>query len=181
VILDASRNKQLLGAGPVGIQQRAELVAGRGLGRDLVVTQPHQGLQLAGDPVHRLESAQPVAVGAQVLSQLVAVAGVGLGSRGTPPRPGGVKRAGVDRDDRMAGGQQPGHNDPVAAFDGHGQVGGITTLGQLREDGVEVVLGVAQRPAVDDRADRVEDGHGMAGAGPVPPDKQHGCPPLGRR
>jgi hypothetical protein len=100
----------------VGIQQRAELHAGRGLGLDVVVTPPHQGLQLAGDPVHRLEAAQPVAVGAQVLSQLVAVAGVGLGAGGTPPRPGGMKRAGVDRDDRVAGGQQPGHDTPVAAL-----------------------------------------------------------------
>jgi hypothetical protein len=164
-----------LGAGPVGVQQRAELVAGRGLGLEVVVAQPDQGLQLAGAGVHRLEPAQPVAVGARVLGQLVAVAGVGLGAGGAPAGPGGVERSRVDRDHGVAGGDEPVDDQAVAALDGDRQVGRVAVLGQPREGGVEVVLGVVDRPAVDDRAGGVEDGYGMAGAGPVPPDEQQGC------
>jgi hypothetical protein len=67
----------------VGVQERAELHAGRGLGGNLVVAQPDQRLQLAGNWVRRLEPAQPVAVGAQVVRELVAVTRVGLGAGGT--------------------------------------------------------------------------------------------------
>jgi hypothetical protein len=49
--LGGQPEEQLLGAWPVGLQQRAELVAGGGLGREVVVAQPDQGLQLAGDRV----------------------------------------------------------------------------------------------------------------------------------
>jgi hypothetical protein len=54
--LGGEPTEDVLGAGPVGVQQRAELVAGGGLGRDVVVAQPHQGLQLAG---HRVGWFQP--------------------------------------------------------------------------------------------------------------------------
>ena len=153
----------------MGVQQRAELVAGRGLGRNMVVAQPDQGLQLTGDRVGRLESAQPMAVGAQVVGELVAVAGVGLGTGGTPPRPGGMERARVDRDDGVPGGQQPVHDQTVAAFDRHGQVRGVAVVGQPGQDRVQVLLGVLEHPAVDHPAGGVEDGHGMTGARPVPP------------
>lgn len=43
--LGGEPEEDLLGAWPVGIQQRAELVAGRGPGRDVVVAQPYQRLQ----------------------------------------------------------------------------------------------------------------------------------------
>jgi hypothetical protein len=46
--LGAEPGEDLLGAGPVGVQQGAELVAGRGLGCQVIVTQPRQRLQLAG-------------------------------------------------------------------------------------------------------------------------------------
>jgi hypothetical protein len=112
--LGGEPEQDLLGAWPVGIQQRAELVAGRGPGRDVVVAQPDQRLQLPGGRVHRLEPAQPVAVGAQVVGQLVAVAGVGLGAGSAPAGPGGMERARVDRDDRVSGGDEP-VNDQASA------------------------------------------------------------------
>ena len=55
----------------------------------------------------RLETAEPVAVGAEVVGQLEAVTGVGLGSGGPPAGPGGMERVRVDRHHRMPGGQQP--------------------------------------------------------------------------
>jgi hypothetical protein len=82
--LGGQPEEQLLGAGPVRVQERAELHAGRGLGGNMVVAQPDQGLQLTGTRVHRLQPAQPVAIGAQVVRELVAVTGIGLGPGGTP-------------------------------------------------------------------------------------------------
>jgi hypothetical protein len=122
--LGGEPEEQLVGGGPVAVQQCAELVAGGGLGRDVVVAGSHQGLQLAGDGSYRLEPAQTMAVGAQVVGQLVAVTGIRLGSCGTPAWPGGVEGAWVDWNDGVAGGQQPVDHHAIAAFDRHRQVGG---------------------------------------------------------
>jgi hypothetical protein len=55
--LGGQPEEQLLGAGPVSVQQRAELHAGRGLCGNMVIAQPDQRLQLAGDRVRRLQPA----------------------------------------------------------------------------------------------------------------------------
>jgi hypothetical protein len=157
----------------VGVQERAELQAGCGLGRHMIVAQPDEGLQLAADRIWWLQPAQPVAVGAQVVGQLVAVARVGLGAGGAPARPGGVERARVDRDDRVPGGQQPGDDEALAALDRHRQVGGAAVGGEPGQDRVQILLGVAHSPAVHDRAAGIDDGYGMAGAGrPAPTSSQ---------
>ena len=52
-----------LRAGPVCLQQGPELVAGRGAGPHMVLAQPHQGLQLPGGRIHRLQPPQPMAIG----------------------------------------------------------------------------------------------------------------------
>jgi hypothetical protein len=67
-----------LGSGPVRVQEGAELVAGRGAGTQVVLAQPHQSLQLLQARVGWAQPAQPVPVGAQVVGELVAVAGIGL-------------------------------------------------------------------------------------------------------
>jgi hypothetical protein len=82
--LRSQPGKDLLGTGPVGLQQRTELVAGRDLGLDVVLAQPDQGLKLPGGLVQRLQPPQPVAIGAQLVGQLVAVTRVGLGPGGAP-------------------------------------------------------------------------------------------------
>ena len=158
----------------MGIKQRAELVAGRGPGRDVVVAQPYQRLQLTGGRVHRLEPAQPVAVGAQVVGQLVAVAGVGLGAGSAPAGPGGMERARVDRDDRVSGGDEPVNDQALSAFDRYGQRGRVVVGGQPSQQRLKVVLGVTHCPAAHDRPGGIEDRHGMAGASPVPSDEQQG-------
>ena len=53
------------------IEQRAKLVARRGLGSDVVIAQPHQALQLAYSGIDGLQAAQSVAIGAQVIGELV--------------------------------------------------------------------------------------------------------------
>ena len=68
----------------VGVQQRPQLVTGGGAGTDMILTQPDQGLQLPQAWVEGLEPAQPVPVGAQVVSQLVAVTRIGLGPSSAP-------------------------------------------------------------------------------------------------
>jgi hypothetical protein len=42
--LGGQPEEQLLGAGPVSVQERAELVTGRGLGGNMVIAQPDQRL-----------------------------------------------------------------------------------------------------------------------------------------
>jgi hypothetical protein len=49
--------EDLLGAGPVGLQQRAKLVAGRGLGGHMIVTQPRERLQLPGSGIQGTQPA----------------------------------------------------------------------------------------------------------------------------
>jgi len=63
----------------------------------VVIAEPDELLQVAGRLVGQGESAEAVAFGAQVVGQLVAVTGVGLGSAGSPTGAGGVERVGVDR------------------------------------------------------------------------------------
>jgi hypothetical protein len=155
----------------VGLQQRTELVAGGGLGLDVVLAQPHQGLELAGGFVRGLQPPQPVAVGAQVVDQLVAVTRVGLGPGGAPAGPGSVEGAGVDRHDRVAGGQQPVDDQPAGLLDRHRQLVGLAVAGQPREGVGQSCLGVGRCPAVDHGAGIIEDGHVVGGAGPVPANK----------
>jgi hypothetical protein len=78
-----------LGARPVGLEQGAELVGGGGLGLQVVRAQARDGLQVQGGGIGGLPAAQPVAVGAQVLGQLEAVAGVG-GGLGRAPAGSGI-------------------------------------------------------------------------------------------
>jgi hypothetical protein len=169
--LGAEPREDLPGAGPMSLQQGAELVAGGGLGLYVVFAQPDQGLELAGGGVQGSQSAQPVAVGAQVVGQLVAVAGVGLGPGRAPAGPGGVERGGVDRHDRMAGGQQPVDDQPAGLLDRYGQLVGLAVAGQPRERVGQSGLGVGWCPVVDHGAGVVDDGHIVGGAGPVPANK----------
>ena len=60
------------------LEQGAELVAGRGAGPHMVLTQPHQSLQLLEACVGWVQPAQPMPVGTQIVGELVAVAGIGL-------------------------------------------------------------------------------------------------------
>jgi hypothetical protein len=155
----------------VGLQQRAELVAGRDLGLDVVLAQPHQGLELAGGVVQRLQSPQPVAVGAQVLGQLVAVTRIGLGTGGAPAGPGGV-----DRHDRVAGSQQPIHDQPAGLLDRHWQLLGPAPASQPDHRFAEACLGVWRCPVVGHGAGVVDHGDVMGGTGPVPADNIDGAP-----
>jgi hypothetical protein len=169
--LGGQSGEDLLGAGPVSIQQGAELVAGGGLGLDVVLAQPDQGLQLAGGIVQGIESAQPVAVGAQVVGQLVAVARVGLGPCRAPAGSGSMERAGMDRHHRVAGGQEPVDDQPAGLLDRHRQLVGLAVAGQPDGCVGQSSLGVRRCPLVDHGAGIVEDGHVMGGAGPVPANK----------
>jgi hypothetical protein len=160
----------------VRLQQGAELVASRGAGPHVVLTQPHQSLQLLEAHVGWVQPAQPVPVGAQVVGQLVAVARIGLRSRRAPARAGGPERGGVHRHHWVTGGQQPLDNQPTAALDNDRQRGGLRQACQSLQRPEEVLLGVAKRPTVNHDAGAVQHGHIMGGAGPVPAHEH--WPPL---
>lgn len=121
-------SEQVTRSGPVRVQGGGELVDRGGPGADLVITQPDQCLQFAESRVHWFQPAQPVPVGTQVVGQLVAVTGIGLGARGTPPGAGGVERRRMHRDDRVAGGEETVDNQTAVLLDDHGQIGRITVL-----------------------------------------------------
>jgi hypothetical protein len=157
-----------LGARPVGIQQGAELVGGRGLGRDVVVAQPCQGLQVQGGGGQGPEPVQPVTVGAQQVGQLPAVTWIGLGPGCAPAGSGGVEGVGMHRHHRVAGGQQPVHDHTVGGLDRHRQLLRMAVAGQPTDGPVQADLVMTQRPAVDDLAGVVHHGDVVGFAGPVP-------------
>ena len=166
--LGAEPGEDLLGAGPVGVQQRAKLVAGRGLGGHMIVTQPRQRLQLPGSGIQGTQPAQPVPIGAQVVGELEAVAGIGLGCGRTPAGPGGVEGVGVDGNDGVAGGQQPVHDQTAWPLDRHRQLFRWPVAGQTSQRRFQPQFGVLWCPPVHDVAGVVDHGHVVCGAGPVP-------------
>jgi hypothetical protein len=144
----------------------------------VVVAGADQELQLAGRGRHGLQAAQTVAIGAQVVGQLGAVARVGLGLGRAPTWAGGVEGIRVNRDDGVPGRQQPIDHQTVSPFDRHRQVSGCAVAGQPLEGGAQVRFGVGTAPAVDDAAVCVQHRDGVALGGPVPADVQHGLVAL---
>jgi hypothetical protein len=159
------------GARPMRLQQGAELVACRGPGTHVVLTQPHQSLQLLEAQVGWVQPAQPVPIGAQVVSELVAVAGIGLRSRRAPARTGGPERGGVHRHHWVTGGEQTVHDQPTGALDDDRQRDGLRQPCQAVQRLDEVLLGVPERPAVNHDAGVIQHGHSMGSARPVPADE----------
>ena len=153
------------------LQQGAELVAGCGAGSHVVLTQPHQGLQLLEACVGWVQPAQPVPIGAQVVSQLGAVAGIGLRPRRAPARTGGPERGGVHRHHWVTGGEQAVHDQTTGALDDDRQRGRFRQACQAVQRRDQVLLGVPERPAVNHDAGVVQHGHVMGSARPVPADK----------
>lgn len=90
----------------------------------MVIAKSDKGLQLTQARVDRVQAAEPVAVGAQVVSQLVTVTRVGFRSRGAPARPGRMESGGVHRHNRMPGSQEPVNDQTAAAFDMTGSCAG---------------------------------------------------------
>jgi hypothetical protein len=113
----------------VRLQQGAELVAGRGAGPHVVLAEPHQGLEFLEARVGPIQPAEPVPVGAQVVSQLVAVAGVGLGPGRAPARTRRPERGRVDGHDRMSSGHQAVDDQAAGALDDDRQRGGLPKPG----------------------------------------------------
>jgi hypothetical protein len=147
------------------------LVAGRGAGPQVVLAQPHQGLELLEARVRAVQPAKPVPVSAQVVGQLVAVAGVGLGPRRAPAWTRRPERGGVHGHDRVPSGQQTVDDQPAGALDDDRERGGLAEASEAVQRRSKVLLGVPERPAVNHRAGVVQHGHVMGGAGPVPADK----------
>ena len=114
-----------------------------------------------------------MAVGAQVLRQLVAVTRIGLGAGSAPAGPGGMKGGRMHRDDRMAGGQQPVDHQPGRSFNDHREVGRLAMAGKSRQRLGKRLFGMPQRPALHHPALLIEHRHVVADAGPIPPDELH--------
>jgi hypothetical protein len=129
---DASRS------GPVPAQQGGQLVGGGHLRLNLVGSHPARRLQLGGGGVEGLEA---VPVGAQLVGQLVAVAGVGLGPAGAPAGPRRVERVGVDGHHRVPGRQESVHHQTRSGLDDHGKLTRISMAAQPGDGGVYVGLG----------------------------------------
>jgi hypothetical protein len=139
--------------------------------RHIILAQPHRGLELLEAGVGPVQPAEPVPVGAQVVSQLVAVTSVGLGPGRAPARPRRPERGRVHGHDRVPGGHQAVHDQPAGPLDDDRQRGGLPKSGQSVQRRRQVLLGVLQRPVVNHRAGVVQHGHVMGGAGPVPADE----------
>ena len=153
------------------LEQGAELVAGRGAGAHVVFPQPHQRLQLLEAQVRWVQPAQPVPIGTQVIGELVAVAGIGLRSRRAPARASGPERSGVHRHHWVTGGQQTLHDQTTGALDDDRQRGGLRQACQAVQCPDEVLLGMPERPVVNDHAGVVQYRHVMGSTRPVPADE----------
>ena len=165
--------EQVPGPGPVVAEHRPQLVGGRGAGADLVLAQPHQGLQFPQARVGGLRAAQPVPVGAQVIGELVAVTRIGFGSRGSPPGPGRVKRGRVHRHHRMPGRQQPVDDQAAGLLDDHRQVAGVAVAAQTGKGHLPSRLGVRECPPVQHGAGVIEHRDIVSRTGPVPAGNTH--------
>lgn len=102
--------------------------------------------------------------------------GIGFGAGGAPSRPGGVEGGGVHGDDRVSGLEQAVDDQPTGTFDDDGQFGRGAVAGQPGQSSLKVVFAVLEGPMVDHNAAVVNDGHVMAGAGPVPSDEHQSQP-----
>jgi hypothetical protein len=165
------------GPGPVVAEHRPQLVGGGGAGADLVLAEPDQGLQLAQAGVGGFEPAQPVPVGAQVIGELVAVAGIGLRAGCSPPGPCGEERGRVHRDDRVPGGEQPVDDQAAGLLDDHRQVTGVAVAAQPCQRHLPAGLAMGKRPPVQHGTSVIQHRDIVSLAGPVPADIFHSWPP----
>jgi len=115
-------------------------------------------------------AAQPVAVGAQVLGQLEAVARVGGGLGRAQRGRAALQLLGRGRDHGVPGGEQSVDHDPAGGLDGHRQVLGSAVAGQSGHSLVDAGLVVGQRPVIHQLAGVVDHGDVVSLAGPVPSD-----------
>ena len=115
-------------------------------------------------------AAQPVAVGAQVLGQLEAVARVGGGLGRAQRGRAALQLLGLGRDHGVPGGEQSVDHDPAGGLDGHRQVLGSAVAGQSGHSLVDAGLVVGQRPVIHQLAGVVDHGDVVSLAGPVPSD-----------
>lgn len=160
-------------------EQGAELVAGRRACANVVIAQAHEGLKFSQAAVDRHEAAQAVAVGAQVVGEFIAVTRIGLGAGGAPSRPGGMEGGGVHGHDRISGLEQAVDDQPTGTFDDDGQFGRGAVAGQPGQSSLKVGFAVLEGPMADHHAAVVNDGHVMAGAGPVPSTNINPSPSAG--
>jgi len=105
------------GAGPEGVQLRAQLVGEADALLDQVLARPGQRSQRPRFVAVGLEQAQAVHVGAGELGQDVGVEAVRLAAAGAVAVAGGGELVGVDRNDAGARLEQPVDDEPVRLLD----------------------------------------------------------------
>ena len=159
-----------VGAWPVRLEQRVELVGGSGAGGDVVVAHPHQRLELTGDRVEWSQTPKAVSVSAKVVGQHVAVGGVGLRSPSSPAEPRGMERIRVHRHDWVPSGKQAFDDDPIGSLDRYRQISRRSQRRQITEEAVKAGFVVIDREPGPDRAGVVENGDIVVLAGPIPTD-----------
>jgi hypothetical protein len=155
------------------LEEAPQLVGEGHLLGDEVVAAADEGSKRQNAVALRRQRAQAVAVGAQDVGEHEGVAGIALGAGGAVAWPTGLEQVGVDRDERMAGGDEAIDDEPRRPLDGDGQPGGGAITVQAREPGVEAGAVVADLEAVDDGAAAVDDANGVAQTVPIQPD-EHG-------
>ena len=158
-----------LGARPVRVQQRAELVSGRDPHLHQVPAGAHDGAQRVrlvgvGGDGPQLARAQP-----QVLGDHGGVPGVGFGTREHLAVAPGLDRVRLDRHHRVPRLQQQIHEAAVRALDGDRHATGLPVAGQAADQRGDPVRGMLDRELVRDLAAGVQHAHGVSLGGPVDP------------
>ena len=159
-----------LGAGPVHVQQGAELV-GRGHPHlDQVAAGADGGAHRLGLVAERGGDPESVLAQAQVLGDHQRVAGVGLRPGDDLPVTPGLDRVGADRDHGVAGFEQRVDQASVGPFDTDRDIDALPETSEPADQVGEPVGGVGDREPGLHPAGVVQDAHGVGLRGPVDPD-----------
>ena len=135
---------------------------------------------MAAAPGQKACSGAPaVAVGAQQVGQQVGVRGIALGAMAAVARTAGLDGVGMDREDLVTSLDQRVDDQARGPLDGDAHAG--TPARQAAHQLGQALPVVRNIEAIEHRAGRVDDAHGMGLSGPVQPDKDivaHGQTPC---
>jgi hypothetical protein len=163
-----------LGAGPVHVQQRGELVGRGDAHLDQVGAGADRGAQGLGLVAERDGDAQLVLTQPQVLSDHQGVAGVGLGAGDDLSVAPGLDRVGADRHDRVTGFEQGVDEPAVGSLDPDRDVGAVTELAEPADQVGEPVGGVSDGEGRLHSARVIKDARVVGLGRPVDPDIEQG-------
>ncbi len=161
-----------IGPGPMGVQQRSQLVDRSDPHLHQVVTGADHGADRLGLAGVRGGGGQPVPPQPQIFRDHRGVGGIGLGTREHLALAPGLDRVWADRHDRVPGLEQQVDQSPVAAFDPDRDVDRLAELGQPMHQQGDPVGGMLHGELRQHLPFDVDHAHGVDLSSPVDADEE---------